>query len=150
MIVDIIKHLIHRKTDGKGLDETLNTKSGLLGISSVSGDMRQVITAMRCGNRRAQLAFDISSTGCHSGIGSRCWQRLMWPSNRLHCGHAAACSHFTFLGLDVDTNKNTAVNADQDVGAIGAKVRVPVVRAQEDWAIARECWRLLSNTNHPS
>jgi hypothetical protein len=32
--------------------------------------MRQVIAAVRCGNRRAQLAFDISSTGCHSGIGS--------------------------------------------------------------------------------
>ena len=69
-IVEIINHLILRKTDGKGLDETLNTKSGLLGISSVSGDMRQVIAAMRCGNGRAQLAFDISSTGCHSGIGS--------------------------------------------------------------------------------
>jgi len=111
--------------------------------------MRQVIAAMRCGNGRAQLAFDISSTGCYSGIGSML-AALDVAEQSCSLRARRACSHFTFLGLDVDMNKNTAVNADQDVGAIGAKARVPVVCAQEDWAIARECWRLLSNTNHPS
>jgi acetate kinase len=36
-------------TDGKTLDETLNTKSGLLGIPGLSSDMREIITAMRGG-----------------------------------------------------------------------------------------------------
>src|SRR5713226_705207 len=47
------------QTDGRALDETLNTKSGLLGISGISGDMREIVAAMRSGNERAQLAFDI-------------------------------------------------------------------------------------------
>jgi acetate kinase len=56
--------------DGKTLDETLNTKSGLLGVSRLSGDMREIITAMRGGNKRAQLAFDMFVHRLRSGLGS--------------------------------------------------------------------------------
>lgn len=72
--------MILRKTDGKRLDETLNTKSGLLGISSVSGDMRQVIAAMRCGNGRAQLAFRHFVHRLPHPVSVRRWQRLMSPT----------------------------------------------------------------------
>ena len=145
-------------TDGKGLDETLNTKSGLLGISGVSSDMREIIAAVREGNGRAQLAFDMFIHRLRSGIGSMLAALDGADAIVFTAGigenspevRAAACSHFAFLGLDVDTNKNTAANGDQDISTNGSKVRVLVVRAQEDWAIARECWRLVSNTNHPS
>jgi acetate kinase len=43
------------------LDEVLNKRSGLLGISGVSGDMRDVLAAISEGNTRARLAFDLSS-----------------------------------------------------------------------------------------
>ena len=126
--------------------------------SHIVGDMRQVIAVMRGGNGRAQLVFDMFVHRLRSGIGSMLAALDGADAIVFTAGigenspevRAAACSHFTFLGLDVDTNKRTAVNTDQDISAIGAKVRVLVVRAHEDWAIARECWRLLSNTNHPS
>src|SRR6202161_3614555 len=56
--------------DGKMLDELLNTKSGLLGISGVSGDMRYVVAAMKLGNARAKLAFDIFVHRLRSSLGS--------------------------------------------------------------------------------
>src|ERR1700737_2491241 len=44
---------------GQQLDDLLNTQSGLLGISGISGDMRQIVTAIKDGHSRAKLAFDI-------------------------------------------------------------------------------------------
>src|SRR5438105_10005422 len=43
---------------GEQLDELLNTKSGLLGISGISGAMRQIVSAMTAANQRATLAFE--------------------------------------------------------------------------------------------
>src|SRR6266404_7493537 len=47
------------KSTAQQLDDLLNKKSGLLGISGISGDMRQIVVAMKDGNPRAKLAFDI-------------------------------------------------------------------------------------------
>ena len=55
---------------------------------------------------------------------------------------AAACDPFGFLGLKLDAEKNSRASADQDIASTDSPVRVLVVRAQEDWAIARECWKL--------
>jgi acetate kinase len=45
--------------EGQEIDEVLNEKSGLLEISGISGDMREILDAMKQGNARAKLAFDI-------------------------------------------------------------------------------------------
>lgn len=141
--------------DGKELDETLNLKSGLLGISGVSGDMREIVAAMRGGNARAQLAFDTFVHRLRSGIGSMLAALDGADAIVFTAGigenspevRAAACSHFSFLGLALDTGQNTTANADQEIAVNESKVRVLVVRAQEDWAIARKCWALVSNTS---
>jgi len=132
------------------LDRALNHESGLLGISGVSSDMRGVLEAMQSGNRRAQLAFDIfvhrlqaeiaamaASLGdvdvlvFTAGIGENS------PEVR-----KAACSKMSFLGIQLDDAKNSSLNPDGEISSPDSKVRVLVIRAQEDWAIARECERL--------
>jgi len=140
------------RTDGRALDETLNTKSGLLGISGVSGDMREIMAAIKHGNERAQLAFDMFSHRLQSGIGSMVAELNGVDAIVFTAGigenspevRAAACSRFTFLNLVLDFAKNADAHSDQDISAPESKVRVLVVRAQEDWAIARECWKLQS------
>ena len=57
---------------------------------------------------------------------------------------AAACANFAYLGLKLDTTKNAQSPADQEISLPSSTVRVLVIRAQEDWAIARDCWRLAS------
>jgi acetate kinase len=139
-------------TDGRALDETLNTKSGLLGISGVSGDMREIMAAIKNGNERAQLAFEMFSHRLQSGIGSMVAALNGVDAIVFTAGigenspevRAAGCSRFTFLSLVLDFAKNVDAHSDQDIAAPESKVRVLVVRAQEDWAIARECWKLES------
>jgi len=54
----------------------------------------------------------------------------------------ATCEAFEFLGLKLDIDKNAQSPADQDIAATDSTVRVLIVQAQEDWAIAKECWKL--------
>ena len=57
----------------------------------------------------------------------------------------AACARFEFLGLELDTLKNHDPKTDQEIAGSASRVRVLVIRAQEEWEIARECHRLASN-----
>jgi acetate kinase len=54
----------------------------------------------------------------------------------------AACKTFAFLGLKLDAVANLHPSADEDIAAADSAVRVLMIRAQEEWAIACECWRL--------
>jgi acetate kinase len=138
-------------TDGKALDELLNTKSGLLGISGVSGDMREVVAAMRNGNKRAQLAFDIFMHRLQAGIGAMIAALGGVDALVFTAGigenspdvRASACANFAFLGVAIDPARNRAPSGDCDIATAESKVRVFVIRAQEDWAIAKDCALLL-------
>ena len=57
---------------------------------------------------------------------------------------ASACEAFEFLGVKLDLEKNAASPLDHDISATSATVRVMIVQAQEDWAIATECWKLVN------
>jgi len=144
-----------KKLDGKALDELLNSKSGLLGISGISADMREIIAAMKSGNQRAQLAFDIFVHRLRAGVGSML-AALNGADAIVFTGgigenspqvRAGTCSHFSFLKLTLDTTKNSAKPVDTDIASSESAVRILVIRAQEDWAIARECWKLFSNAS---
>ena len=145
---------------GHQLDDLLNKKSGLLGISGVSGDMRQIVAAMKEGNSRAKLAFNIFVHRLRSSVGA-----MIAALGGIHAliftagigenspeVRAAACADFSYLGLKLDSEKNAGVMRDSDVSSLESAVRVLVIRAQEDWAIARDCWRLISvgNRGHAS
>src|ERR1700722_14611425 len=147
----ILTYLLREdQLDGKTLDDTLNAKSGLLGISGVSSDMREVEAGMKKGNVRAKLAFDIFVHRLRSGIGP-----LIAALNGIDVlvftagigensaeVRAAACVNLGFLGLAMDSAKNLSSPMESDIAASSSTVRVLVLAAQEDWAIARECWKL--------
>jgi acetate kinase len=56
------------------------------------------------------------------------------------------CAHFSFVGVQLDAEKNAAGNSDRDIASPQSTIRVLIVQAQEDWAIARECWNLQKRT----
>jgi acetate kinase len=47
-----------------------------------------------------------------------------------------------FLGLKLDRHANAQPSPEEDIATADSHVRILVIRAQEDWAIARECWKL--------
>jgi acetate kinase len=140
------------KSTGQELDDLLNTKSGLLGISGISGDMRQIVASMKDGNPRAKLAFEIFVHHLQSGIGAMVAvlggiDALVFTAGIGENSpevRAAACANFGFLGLKLDAAKNIQYSVDQDISVPDSTVRVLIIGAQEDWAIARDCWRLAS------
>jgi acetate kinase len=149
----ILVYLVrHRGYTAEQLDEVLNRESGLLGVSGVSGDMREILEAIDGGSARAQLAFDMYShrlvreVGAMlavlggvdalvftAGIGENC------PPIR-----AAVCEQLAFAGLKLDSSKNATPVLDQDIAASDSKVRVLAIRAEEEWEIAKECRTILT------
>lgn len=136
------------------LDQELNKESGLLGISGISADMRLVLAAITEGNSRAELALDIYIHRLRSCLGSMLMSLGGMDALVFTAGvgeNAAivrelACQSLEFLGLKLDLQKNLAKNqnhsTDLDISSPDSKVRVLVIHAQEDWAIAQECWHL--------
>jgi acetate kinase len=140
-----------QKLSAEQLDDLLNRKSGLLGISGVSSDMRQVVAAMKQGNPRAKLAFEVFVHRLRAGIGAMLSALGRVDALIFTAGigenspevRRAACANFGFCGITLDDAKNQSAAADGDISAGGSAVRILVLRAQEDWAIAKECWKLL-------
>jgi len=153
-----------RKLSGQQLDEILNQKSGLLGVSGTSSDMRQILAASKDGDdpakmTRAKLAFDIYIHRLRSGIGAMIAvlggvDALVFTAGVGENSpevRAAVCDNFAFLGLKLDQEKNapsplenaSPLKNDKDISALDAAVRVLVIHAEEDWMIARQCWNLV-------
>jgi acetate kinase len=175
----ILTYLVRQeKQTGEQLDDLLNKKSGLLGISGFSGDMREIIDAMKrsahakartsagdpeAGAKlttdaprvaRAKLAFDIFVHRLRREIGSMIAvlggiDVLVFTAGIGENSadvRAAACETLAFAGVRLDAAKNAQSPVDADISAGGSAVRVLVIKAQEDWAIARDCFRLTSKT----
>jgi acetate kinase len=148
----ILTYLLRQeKPTGTQLDDLLNKKSGLLGISGVSGDMREVVSAMHAGNGRARLAFDMFVHRLRAGICAMAASlggidALVFTAgigeNSVEV-RAETCAGLAFLGLAMDEAKNANPIGDCEISSANSRVRTLIIRAQEDWAIARSCWQLL-------
>jgi len=146
------------RLNAQDIDDLLNKKSGLLGISGLSGDMRDIVAAMRRGHEKSKLAFEIYVHRLKAAIGAMVAvlggiDALVFTAGVGENSadvRAAACSNFEFLGIKLDGKENARPALDQDISAAGSRVRVMVIRAQEDWAIARECWKLAQAAGDPA
>jgi acetate kinase len=150
----ILTYLIRQKgISAQRLDEILNKESGLLGISGLSGDMREILAAVKSGHERARLAFDIYIHRLQSGMGAMAAVLNGVDAFIFTAGvgenspevRAAICANLGYLGLRLDAEKNLLLaehSSDHDIARLDSSVRVLVIPAQEDWAIARECWNL--------
>ncbi len=134
------------------LDRVLNKASGLSGISGISSDMRQIKAAISQGSRRAQLAVDIYVHRLRFFIGAMLPSLQGLDALIFTAGigenvpeiRQAACEAFEFLGIKIDVSKNTHKPVDKDIATKESAVRVLVIHTQEDWQIARECYKLVS------
>jgi acetate kinase len=114
--------------------------------------MREILEARKRGHERARLAFDIYIHRLQAGIGAMIAvlggiDALVFTAGVGENSsevRAAACSNLEFLGLNLDAAANARLSPDGDIATLDSRVRILVIRAQEDWAIAGECWKLTS------
>ena len=142
----ILFHAI--RTRGLSPDEVeraLNKESGLLGVSGVSSDYREVEKAAGDGNRRSRLALDIYTDAIVSNVGAYAGllgglDALIFTGgvgeNRASL-RAAVCERLSWMNLHLDNSLNENCASDQDIATKGSRVRVLVIRAREDLMIAR-------------
>jgi acetate kinase len=136
------------------LQDALEHRSGLFGVSGVSSDFRKVEAAAVGGISRANLALEIYADRVRGAIGSLA-ASLGGLDALVFTGgvgensaslRAAVCFNLGFLGVDLDPFRNGSPGEeDRDVSKPGARVRVLVVRAREESAIARKTRAFLSS-----
>jgi len=148
----ILTHLLRTGVArAEDLDAILNRQSGLLGISGMSSDMRDILAAMQGGNHRAKLAYDLFIHRLCACVGAMAASLKGLDVLVFTAGigenspevRQEVCERLRFLGIAVDQAKNPTSKPDTDLSGEGT-VRVLVIGAQEDWAIAQTCARLLS------
>lgn len=141
------------KNDGIGIEEMtniLNKKSGLLGISGVSSDMRDLTAAAEAGNERAVLAHNMLTYRLKKYIGA--YAAAMGGVDAIvFTGgigenddkvRAAAVEGLEYMGVKLDAEKNAVTRDDGFIQAADSKVKLMVVKTNEELAIARDTLEL--------
>ncbi len=134
------------------LTHTLNHLSGLKGISGTSSDMRHILQAREAGDEQATLAFSMFIQRLRAAIGAQMAalggvDALVFTGGmgeRSALVREQTCRAFAFLGLVLDPEKNASPLLDHDIAHPDSSVRVVVIRAEEAWAIASECWQVMA------
>ena len=144
----ILIYLLRQGATADELEKMLNKRSGLAGLSGMAGDTRVIVPEMNKGNARARLAFDVFIHRLRAGIGAMLaslggLDALVFTdgiSEDEPAVRAAVCEPFKFLGLTLDQDKNASSPLDADIATAASRVRVLIVKSQENWQIARECF----------
>jgi len=133
------------------LNTMCNKKSGLLGISGVSNDMRNLREQAEKGNKRAQLAFDIfcyrikKYIGAYTAVLGRLDAIVFTggigensPPVRLQ-----TCSELEQIGVEIDNSANTNKDrSERTISSANSKVKVFVIPTNEELAIAQDTFTL--------
>ncbi len=143
------------KTKGYTAEETediLNKKSGLLGISGLSNDCRNVTAAANEGNPRAVLAMKILINGIKKYIGSYAAEMngldaLVFTAGigeNQHNIREEVCENMSFFGIELDKerNKNFERGVPFEISAKSSKVKVYIIPTDEEYMIALDTERL--------
>ena len=134
------------------LDRIMNKKSGLLGISGVSSDMRDILKGMTDGDSRCKLAFDIYCYRVKKYIGA--YAAAMGGVDVLvftaGVGENASyvrgsiLSELGFLGIHIDEERNSSVQGEEaDISIPGSPVRVLVIPTDEEKIIGEDTKRII-------
>ena len=142
------------KKEGLSLEEmtnVLNKKSGMLGISGVSSDGRDLDAAAAAGNKRAQLALDafnyrvIKYIGAYAaamnGVDAIAFTAGIGENNIQM--REEVCASLEFMGVKLDKEKNNVRGEERIISTEDSKVKVLLVPTNEELAIARETLALV-------
>ncbi|WP_243383557.1 acetate/propionate family kinase [Geothrix alkalitolerans] len=146
-VVEMLMEYEHLDYDG--ITNLLNKKSGLLGISGVSSDFREIELAADSGNDRARLARDLLTYNVRQYIGAYATVLDGVDAITFTAGigthstfvRAKVCSKLGFLGVKLDPEANEHGTGERIISTPDSRVVVTVVPTNEELMIARETVR---------
>jgi acetate kinase len=149
----VLVYALQRKgLDRDSLDKTLNHESGLLGLSGISPDMRQILFELPH-NPDARLAVDAyvhrirqtvgAMTATLGGVDALVFTAAV--GERSQEIRRRVCENLDYLGLELDPTANENCQPDSDIATPGSKGRVLVIATREDLTMTRETRRLAAS-----
>lgn len=128
------------------VDNLMNKKSGVLGVSGVSSDFRDIENAAKDGNKRAELALDVfhyrvrTSIGAYTAAlnGVDCIVFTAGLGENSITSRAAICDGLQYLGVNIDAEKNNVRGKATEISTADSKVKVFVIPTDEELMIARD------------
>jgi acetate kinase len=150
----IIYLMEENKYTPQEISSILNSKSGLLGISGVSSDMRDIVEKIEEGNERAALAVDMFQYRVKKYIGAYV-AALNGLDVLVFTGgigennvkvRELICENMEHLGIQIDKNINTTSRGEERIlSPEGAKVTVIVIPTDEELMIASDTLEIITN-----
>ena len=146
----IILYLLHSGRSENELDDLLNHRCGLRGVSETSGDVRELESAAAAGDGRAELALDVFAYRVAKYIAAYCVALDGVNAVAFTAGigeHSASmrkriCDRLGFLGVSIDEAANNAASNDERRISSG-RVAVWVIPTNEELEIARAVFSIL-------
>lgn len=138
----------------KDLNELMNKKSGVLGVSGVSSDFRDIEKAADEGNKRAELALEMftyqaakligSYAAAMGGVDAIVFTAGIGENNSLIRKNIA--KNLSFLNIELDQKKNAMRGQETEISKPGSAVRMFVIPTNEELMIALETEKLVSKS----
>ncbi len=135
----------------KDVDNLMNKKSGVLGLSGVSSDFRDLESAANDGNKRAKIALDSFHYRVAKYIGE--YYAALGGADAIvftaglgensKTSRKAVCDYLKCFGIEIDDDKNSIRGKEIDIASESSKVRVLVIPTNEELMIARDTKELL-------
>lgn len=149
----VVPVLMQKKgLDAAGVDKYMNKKCGVLGVSGVSSDFRDLEDAAAKGNERAQLALDMFCYQVKRYVGAYAAamggvDAIVFTAgvgeNDIHT-RQQVCAGLEFLGVKLDADRNNVRGKVTEISAADSKVKVFLIPTNEELAIAQDTLRLCS------
>mgnify|MGYP000161396660 CR=1 FL=1 len=144
------------KQEGLTIDETLdmlNKKSGIVGISGKSSDLREVLEGREAGDDRCRLAVDMiayiikkyvgSYAAALDGVDALCFTGGIGENAALI--REKVCAGLDYMGLNIDPVKNNIRRGDaRDISTNGSKGRILVIPTNEEYVIANDTYKVVT------
>ncbi|MDD5854971.1 MAG: acetate kinase [Prevotella sp.] len=138
--------------DADGMSALLNKKSGLLGVTGISSDMREIDTAIEQGNKLAEIALDMYNyrikkyVGAYAAAMGGCDIIVFTAGvgeNQAQM-REVVCSNMEYMGVKIDVEKNKGIHGEEVIiSTPESKVTVCVIPTDEELMIATDTMNLL-------
>lgn len=147
----VVTYLMNNENlDAKGVDNVLNKKSGVLGVSGISSDFRDLIKGKEEGNKRAEIALDMFNYSVKKLIGAYAAAMggvdvLVFTAGvgeNTVSAREAICDGLGFMGIEIDKEANNSRGL-KDITKEGSKVKTFVIPTNEELMIAIDTKRLV-------
>ncbi|NVJ53207.1 MAG: acetate kinase [Campylobacteraceae bacterium] len=149
----VIPYLLEKKDmDANQIIDYLNKKSGILGVSGISSDLREVIKAANDGDQRATICIEMmcnrirkyicSYAGVLGGVDAICFTAGIGENADII--REKVCSGLEFIGVEIDKTKNKErEKANREINKKDSKIKIFVIPTNEEFVIAQDTYKLV-------